>query len=205
MYKLKRILYIHIILIYFTFIYSQSHHSSRKQAHAAATTTSSTSGSTTSNTDELDLDELPEEKIKLIKEQYKELAKELVFDLKGQPSRTTTTSSQTNSKAFVPRAMLEEYIKMRDSVREIIPNDRDFYGKINIDDLDQTHEEFWSAVYNKYGSYDIQVDMGQTDEGLESRRFHYKGDASHIAHVGPESKFSPLHYYLLFVGFSLSF
>lgn len=195
-----------MIIIYFTFIYSAS--PTRKQIHATlASTTTTTSASATSSSsssggagagtgadgganigqldDEFDLDQLTEEKVKIIKDKFKELAKDLVFDIKGQPNPTTST----NTKAFVPRAMLEEYIKMRDSVREIIPDDRDFYGKININDLDQTHEEFWSAVYNKYGSYDVQVDMGPSNEGLESRRFNVNGVASHIAHVNPISKF----------------
>lgn len=74
-------------------------------------------------------------------------------------------------KAIVPQAMLQEYINLRDSVREFIPDDRDFFGKIDIHDIEEGHEDYWSAIHNKFGSNDIEVDM---DDG-PNPNFLYKG------------------------------
>lgn len=187
MWRIKRILHTHIMLIYFIFIYSHYHHyNSHTYTHVSATSTPTTdtyTSTTTTSSDESFLgDDISPERIKLIKEQYKEIAKELVFDLKGKPTQAVP------EKAYVPRAMLEQYMQTRDSVRDIIPDDRDFYGKINIDDAFDSHEDFWSAVYNKYGSYDIRVDMGPQGSEVESNSYRFKGEASHIGNI-PTSKY----------------
>lgn len=117
---------------------------------------------------------------KFLLQKSKEVFKEDILGLKGREQPTTT-----NIKAYVPRAMLEEYIKLRDSVREVIPDDRAFYGKINIQDLDQSNEDFWSQVYDRYGSYDVEVSMGD-----DTPRFNVRGEAKHVAHIGLGGKFN---------------
>lgn len=92
-----------------------------------------------------------------------------------------------NNKAYVPRAMLEEYKRIRETVREIIPEDRDFYGKIPIDDLEQNHEPVWGENQNQLNNQDIVVDMGQDNEA--SRRLHVKRSAKHSIFVEAQSKF----------------
>lgn len=125
------------------------------------------------------LHQISQENKKILDEQVKaHLLK--VLGLKEVPKKP-------QNKAYVPHAMLEEYRRIRESVRDVIPDDRDFYGKINLDDLEQGHEDFWGAVYNKYGGYDIEVDMDLNNE--ESRRLHYKGDATPIACLVPQGKF----------------
>lgn len=211
MYKFKRLLFIHImLLIYFIFICSQT------QIQAATrmrTTTTTSTTTTTPSTDDLsetdtstktdptgpderdqdaDLDHLSDGILKTYKTKSVNKIKQLLFgDIKGKPAADQTepeSSTRSASKAYVPRAMLEEYMSLRNSVRDIIPDDQDFMGKINIDDLDGTHDDIWSQIYNKYGSYDIQIDMGPPEGSLESRRSHVRGSASHIAHVGAQSK-----------------
>lgn len=124
--------------------------------------------------------QISEENKKILNDQFKaHLLK--VLGLKEVPKKPTT-------KAFVPQAILEEYRKLRDEVRESIPEDRDFYGKIDLDDLDQTNEDFWSYVYNKFGSYDITVDMGKrmshyNDESTESRRLYIKGEYTQASSI----------------------
>lgn len=124
--------------------------------------------------------QISQENKKILNEQVKaHLLK--VLGLKEVPKKP-------QNKAYVPHAMLEEYRKIRESVRDVIPDDRDFYGKMDIDSIDHNrHDDFWSEIYNKYGGYDIEVDMGRDDE--EARRLHYKGDATPIACLVPQGKF----------------
>lgn len=192
--KPRYLFHIHIRLIYFTFVYTQLNAFMLISATYPSTTTTTTTITTTipsttdtntqlnTNTNLNDTptsdEELTPEMIKTKREQLKDIAKEVVFDLKGKP-----TLSKTPEKAFVPRAMLEEYMKLREDMRDVVPDDRDFYGKIDIDGYEDSTEDFWSAVYNKYGSYDLRVDMGPTDPTRTN--YHYRGKASHIANVGP--------------------
>jgi len=129
--------------------------------------------------DETKLDDgFQEENRQLILEQVKaNLLK--VLGLKEVPRKP-------HNKAYVPHAILEEYRKLRDSVRDTIPDDRDFYGKIQIHDLDKSHDDFWAAVYNKYGSYDINVDMEAREQSSQNNRFHIKGEATHITYLAPQ-------------------
>lgn len=166
--SLVNLIYIHILFIHILFI-----HLSPISAHPE------TNGNEKHEHEASQLYQISEENKKILDEQVKaHLLK--VLGLKEVPKKP-------QNKAYVPHAMLEEYRKLRESVRDVIPDDRDFYGKINIDDLEQSHEDFWGAVYNKYGGYDIEVDMGSNDE--ESRRLHYKGDATPIACLVPQGKF----------------
>lgn len=133
------------------------------------------------------LDEMSEEKIKAVKKQYMEFAKERLFDIRGKPNSKENESPVT--KLSVPSAILKEYISFRDEVREVVPDDRDFYGKINIEDLDKPRDEnIWS------GNYDIEIDMGTpSDEGqVDSESFDYKGGASHIALITLARKYNQI-------------
>jgi hypothetical protein len=163
MFKIKRLLHIHIILIYFTYIYSHGYSSSHKQAHASDETATL-----------LNNDEMTEEQIKNLKKEYKALAMERLFDIKGKPSQDMPKNP--NTKLRVPSAILKQYVKYRDEVREIVPDDRDFYGRINIDDVG-SHENLWTA---HIGDFDVEVDMPARDESLDSESFG-RDDASHIA------------------------
>lgn len=134
----------------------------------------------TSDTQDVNYYEISDENKKLIMNQVKaNLLK--VLNLKEVPR-------EPRKKVYVPHAMLEEYRNLRNSVRHTIPDDRDFYGKINIDDLDQTHDDFWSAVYNRYGGYDIGIEMDPEDTPGIHKKFIYKGDAKPLLYVTPQSK-----------------
>jgi len=185
MWRIKRIPNFHVIFLYLTSVHMLSLHYNRHTSSYVIAQSTQDTIENDSSTPTLDLDQKSPEEIKHIKREYLNVVEERFFNLKGRPTEPVP------DKAFVPRAMLEEYIKMRDSVREFIPDDRDFYGKINIDSSVETHEDFWSAVYNKYGSYDIKVDMGQSNPSDETG-YRYKGEASHIAHI-PASKYSSLN------------
>lgn len=145
----------------------------------------SSSAPTTENGD-VNFYQVSQENKKIFNEQVKsQLLK--VLGLKEVPDKP---KSKKNNKAYVPRAMLEEYKQWRDSVREYIPEDRDFYGKINIDDLDyQDHEPVWSEIPNRLKRQDIEVDMGQDNEA--TRRLHVKRSAKHLVFVTTQSKFMP--------------
>lgn len=130
-------------------------------------------------------DDIPEHKKKEFVEKIKQsLLKIMGLTEAPKPKHT----QQAHNKVFVPRAILEEYRRMRESVREVVPSDKDFYGKINIDDLDHEHHDFWGAIHNKYGSYDILVDMGANDGVENNERFRFHGDAKHIAYIGSQGK-----------------
>lgn len=112
----------------------------------------------TSDSKDANLYDISEENKKIIIEQVKtNLLK--VLGLKEVPKKPTHT-------AIVPPQMLENYRSYRESVRDVIPDDRDFYGKIPVADLDQDRENFWNGVHNRFGTYNIVVDMDQIDKTL---------------------------------------
>ena len=177
MYQIKRLLHIQIILIYFTFMYSQGYLSPHKQAFA-----SDDEASTTATTQPTS-DEMSDEQVKNFKREFKALAMERLFDIKGRPSQDIPRNP--NSKLKVPSAMFKQYVGYRDEVRDVVPDDRDFYGRINIDAVG-THESMWTA---NVGDYDIEVNMPSSDaEGMDSESFRSE-DASHIALLPLASKY----------------
>uniref|UniRef100_A0A6G1SIA1 Bone morphogenetic protein 4 n=1 Tax=Aceria tosichella TaxID=561515 RepID=A0A6G1SIA1_9ACAR len=166
MYKIKRLLHIHIILIYFTFIYSQGYSSSHKQAHAS-------SEETTPITTPIS-DEMTEEQARDLRKEYKALAMERLFDIKGKPSQEVPTNTKT--KLNVPSAMLKQYIGYRDEVRAVVPDDQDFFGRINIDAFGPS-ENIWTTA--RIGDFDVEVEMPSSDGSVGSESFRSE-DASHI-------------------------
>lgn len=102
--------------------------------------------------------------------------------------------------------MLEEYRKLRELVRETIPEDRDFYGKIEISDLDfKNEEEFRKSVRDRYGPNDIEVDMDLEDFSAEGhKRIHYEGEALQISSIPPIGKLT-LVFLLTSTGFVIPF
>lgn len=108
-----------------------------------------------------------------------------ILNLKEVPKPPTT-------KAFVPVEMLKEYMKYRDLVRDYIPDDRDFLGKINLDDLHPSDHNFWNEVANKYTN-GIEIDMrpsGLADSSAGKIPHHFLaiGDITQISAIHPGSK-----------------
>lgn len=106
-----------------------------------------------------------------------------IIGLKDVPQK------QKSKKTFIPRAILEKYMKTRDLVRDNIPDDRVFLGKLDVDhDIDMNHENFWTSVHDKYGSYGIHVNLENEDSTL--RNYRFRGEATDIRYVSPEGKLS---------------
>lgn len=185
---LTPLLYINIILVHITLIHSlppepKATNQNNNNKYKNNEDKHYNSGGSIVTTHENDYDNtndyhpVSEESKKIIIEKVKEnLLK--VLGLKEVPKKPT-------NKAYVPKAMLESYRSVRESVRLTIPDDRDFYGKIQIDDFDNNREDFWSAVYNKFGTYDIEVDMSER-ENHDTRPGEI--DAKQLAYLKPNGK-----------------
>lgn len=174
------LIYLNILILNINLIHSltpKSSLTSNNQRKDHDQTTTSSPVILNSNQENI---QLSEENKKLIIEKLKtNLLKAL--GLKEVPKKPL-------NKAYVPRDMLESYSQLRESVRDTIPNDRDFYGKIPVHDLESDHENFWSAMHNKFGSYDIEVDM--VSRHNLPNRLAYQSDAKQVACIGPLGKFS---------------
>lgn len=186
--KMHKLNHIPIVLIYFTIIYSQQDHLARQQAHATLTTPTELSQSY--DKDELHQDTFNDQDKKAFQQKSRDAIKKLL-DLKEQPSDKITT---TNTKFYVPRAMLERYIEYRDTVREFIPDDREFFGKLDIEDLEDDHDDFWSKAYEKYGSYSIEVEMNPVNSKDAKDKLHIPGDSTHAAYISVERKYFIIKY-----------
>lgn len=107
-----------------------------------------------------------------------------LFNIKDVPKAPT-------NRAYVPVEMLREYLKYRDEVREYIPDDRDFLGKIDLDDLHPNdNNDFWREFKNRH-SNGIEINLGpkegdKTDK--TSRKFYSVGDVTQISAIPPQSK-----------------
>lgn len=120
---------------------------------------------------------------KFIEEQSK-LSLLKLLNLKDVPKVKPTG----NQIVHVPQEMVVEYLKTRSSTKEIIPDDRIFLGRLNIDSIiDFKRENYWDELHNKYGGYDLKVDMRQDDETTKS--YHYGGEARQISYITPNGKY----------------
>lgn len=105
--------YTHIHLI--SFIYLSLAHQSNNNDHSKS---------------HYHIDKMSDQNRKFLTNQLKaNLLREL--GIKQEPKRP-------NKKVQVPRAMIEDYLKLRDSMRDAVPDDNDFYGKLDMDDVSDT-------------------------------------------------------------------
>lgn len=81
------------------------------------------------------------------------------------------------SKAYVPQTMFEAYASLRESVRQIIPSDKDYYGKLEMD-----------KIVKFGGASKIYVDMNKR---LNPERVFY-GQAKHIQYLVPQGDLEEL-------------
>lgn len=101
-----------------------------------------------------------------------------LLGLKEMPNKPINEGK--DKKVYVPVAIAKKYLEARESERDIIPDDRDFLGKLDVDiDLDINHENFWYDVENKNGSY-LVVHM---NEG-EDIRIHGEGSIMSVPPSG---------------------
>lgn len=161
--KMNLLFNLYIILIYFTL----PHFETIRERVLASNVEPTTSGDSMTDDD--------------IKKLYKELAKERLFNFKGKPSDETLKNP--NSKLYVPSAILKEYMKYREVVRDVVPDDQNFYGKIDIDEVNELRDNHWSKESNG-----ILVDMGQPDQSLERERLIYDREKKHVAQLQLSSK-----------------
>lgn len=160
-------IYIHVILILIIFI------------HMSSVATQSNE----QDDNNAELHEIPEENRKVFIAQIKShLLK--VLGLKEAPHKP-------HKKALVSKEIIEKWKSLRESTRNTIPNDRDYYGKIPYQ-IENQDDNFWFEMYNQVGSFDIEVDMGLDESSSEKlKNLHIQGDINNLLtmRLPPESKF----------------
>lgn len=182
MYKLRRLLGISIALIYFTFICSQEDALVRRvlASGPGKTAPKSQQKTVTANSDSSPQGGHSNQDKAQMQEQLQDGLKHLLR-LKERPSKKITTA---NTKIVVPRAMLEKYMEYRDLAREYIPDDREFFGKLDIHSIEDSHEKFWNKIDDRGGQFGIEVDLkGPNKDPEETKRFKLKGDVDHLVHI----------------------